>query len=554
MSNLEKDSKSKNSNNKLNYTRTVLHKNSEFEVVSCDWSLGALSELHSHGWSQCHVLVQSGEFKNTHLLGTKQETFIYSTGDVISTPAGAQHQIQCLTENGKTFHIYTPQLVGAETEIKNQFSSVSSQKIKDLIDVELSEFGLPFDELKKLLADVQKQNVQTHSVYFMNQLFSSVPPENLLAQDVITKSRTTAVTFEASPVFTTIEIETIQKLCDLIGWKKDQQDGITISGGSAANFMALHCARQKHSPSYKMIGMAQNKYKIFVSQESHYSFKKACVALGFGLNSLVTVKSHSDGQINLQELESEIKKSIANDEIPLLISATAGTTVLGAFDPIIEIADLCEKYKIWFHVDGAWGGPVLFSERRQQLLPQIERCDSMTFDAHKLLGAQLTCSFFLTQHKGLLFEANDVAGGDYLFHSENGMPDMGRQSWQCGRNPDAFAFWTLWKSQGSLGFKKLIDHLYKVQNETVRWIKEQPRLQLVTDPAFLNICVRVLPPSMQPDPNWSAYVRQQLKDQDLAMVNYSYDENGTFLRLILVHPQIQFKHVQQIFEWSLRIQ
>ncbi len=553
MSNLEKDSKNNNTKSPLNYTRTVLHKNSEFEVVSCDWSSGALSEIHSHGWSQCHVLIQSGEFKNTHLLGTKQETFIYSVGDVISTPAGAQHQIQCLTENGKTFHIYTPQLP-VQTETQNQFASITPQKIKELIDVELSEFGLPFEELKKLLSEVQKQNVQTHSVFFMNQLFSSVPPENLLAQDVITKSRTTAATFEASPVFTTIEIETIQKLCDLIGWDKDRQDGITVSGGSAANFMALHCARQKHNPHYKTIGMSGHKYKIFASQESHYSFKKACVALGFGLNALVTVKSQNDGRIDVQELEKEIKHSIAQGEVPLLISATAGTTVLGAFDPTVEIADLCEKYKIWFHVDGAWGGPILFSEKRQQLLPQIERCDSMTFDAHKLLGAQLTCSFFLTQHKGLLFEANDVAGGDYLFHSENDKPDMGRQSWQCGRNPDAFAFWTLWKSQGSLGFKKLIDHLYHVQNETVRWVKEQPRLQLVADPEFLNICVRVLPPTMNPDPNWSTYVRQKLKDQNQVMVNYSHDQNGTFLRLILAHPQIQFKHVQQIFEWSLSIQ
>lgn len=553
MSNLEKDSKNNQLKKSLNYTRTVLHKNNEFEVVSCEWSIGATSEVHSHGWSQCHVLVQSGEFKNTHLSGTKNETLIYSSGDVISTPAGAKHQIQCLTDNGKTFHIYMPQL-NTEINPSNQFTSVDPEKIKELIDIELSDFGLPFDELKKLLADVQKQNVQTHSVYFMNQLFSSVPHENILAQDVITKSRTTAATFEASPVFTTIEIETIQKLCDLIGWKKDQQDGITVSGGSAANFMALHCARQKHNPHYKAEGMGSIKYKIFVSEESHYSFKKACVALGFGLSSLVTVQSDSDGRINLLALETEIKRSISNGEVPLLISATAGTTVLGAFDPIVEIADLCEKYKIWFHVDGAWGGPILFSERRLQLLPQIERCDSMTFDAHKLLGAQLTCSFFLTQHKGLLFQANDVAGGDYLFHSENGKPDMGRQSWQCGRNPDAFAFWTLWKSQGSFGFKKLIDHLYQVQSETVRWVKEQPRLKLVTDPEFLNICIRVLPPSLQSDPHWSTHVRQQLKELDQVMVNYSHDKNGTFLRLILAHPEIQFKHVQQILEWSLRIQ
>jgi glutamate/tyrosine decarboxylase-like PLP-dependent enzyme len=234
-----------------------------------------------------------------------------------------------------------------------------------------------------------------------------------------------------------------------------------------------------------------------------------------------------------------------------MVVATAGTTVLGAFDPIAEIANVCEHRKVWLHVDAAWGGPALFSKACRSLVEGIERADSVCFDAHKLFGANLTCAFFLTRHSGLLLDANDVAGGDYLFHADKSRTDLGRLSWQCGRRPDAFTFWALWKSHGTAGLGEFVDRLIQIRTECVDWILVQDRLELVSSPSFLNICVRVTAPSGQAD--WSLRVREALIEQNLAMVNYSQNADGPFLRLILAHPYLETQNVTQILEWALAL-
>jgi sulfinoalanine decarboxylase len=185
----------------------------------------------------------------------------------------------------------------------------------------------------------------------------------------------------------------------------------------------------------------------------------------------------------------------------------------------------------------------------------IEKADSVAFDAHKLFGAGLTSSFILTKHPGLLLEANDVSGADYLFHSDDETLDRGKLSWQCGRRADAVSFWAIWKSVGTQGLGKSVDRLLSVRDETLAWIKKEPRLELVVSPEYLNLCVRVKTPTAKgQDPHWSKKIREILKDKNLTMVNYSSDEKGDFLRLILAHPQLEFKHVQQIFEWALGVE
>ncbi|MEQ1721555.1 MAG: aminotransferase class V-fold PLP-dependent enzyme [Pseudobdellovibrio sp.] len=539
---------------KKNYTRQVLLQTENFELVSCEWLAGSKSDLHSHGFTQCHILVQEGEFTNVLKSAHNSQSKVYRVGEVISVYSGVQHQIECSSITGKTFHVYTPKLIDdVETNISNNFAPVDPQKIHSLIDISLKNHGVSFQDLIQITEVVKSLSVKTDSIHFMNQLFSGVHPESLLADQVIAQTRTTAATYEASPVFTTIELEVIKKLGELIGWNTESCDGITVAGGSAANFMALHCARHRHNPNYKQTGMAGAQYKIFVSKEAHYSFQKACVAMGFGLDSLVLVDADQNGKMNPAHLQELILISIKQKQTPLLVCATAGTTVLGAFDPIQVMSEICKKHNIWLHIDGAWGGPILFSERRNTLLAGIENCDSMTFDAHKLLGATLACSFFLTQHQGLLFDANNVSGGAYLFHEDNETPDLGRQSWQCGRRPDAFSFWLMWKSQGSEGFKKLIDHLYSVQTESVAWIKKQAHLTLVNEPEFFNLCVRVKNPNRQDDNTWSTEVRNRLKSENKTMMNFSTNQDGSFLRLILANPQIETEHVKNILTAALEM-
>lgn len=536
---------------KLDYTRTTLFRTNEFEIISCDWKKGSTSPMHSHGWSQCRFQIVEGQFENTCFAGFTSETKIYIAGDVVTSLVGAKHSFKCLSETGKTFHVYTPHL--AVEKSPELFTPVTSAEVRRNLDLALKPEGISLSELSDLAQKVQAGSLPANSPYFMNQLFSGVTPEMLLAEEIIAKSRTTAATFEASPIFSTIEQEVIFKLGELIGWSENLIDGVSVPGGSAANFMALHCARQKYDPEIKKIGFKnQPQFKIFVSGEAHYSFKKATVALGFGTDSLVAIATDSKGKMRMDLLENSIQECLQRAEVPLLACATAGTTVLGTFDPIDEMAAICKKYKMWLHVDGAWGGPILFSEKKKTLLKGIAKADSMAFDAHKLLGANLTCSFFLTQHKGLLFEANDVTGADYLFHENDENCDLGRQSWQCGRRPDAFSLWMIWKSAGTNGIAKFLDRLYAVQAETVAWIKSQDRLELIAEPEYFNICVRIKPPDLFSDQKtWSQQVRNILRQKNQALVNYSTDANGTFLRLILAHPDISFQNTKQILEWAL---
>jgi glutamate/tyrosine decarboxylase-like PLP-dependent enzyme len=253
------------------------------------------------------------------------------------------------------------------------------------------------------------------------------------------------------------------------------------------------------------------------------------------------------------ELDRLLTLSRENGAVPLMVAATSGTTVRGSFDELPLLAEICGRHKVWLHADAAWGGPALFSSKLRHLVQGIDFADSVTFDAHKLFGASVTSSFFLTRHERILLEANDVAGGDYLFHAADPNLDRGRLSWQCGRGADAFSFWTIWKSLGTEGLGVFVERLISIREESTAWIEEQPRLELIGEPDYLNLCVRVRPPVGVVNKDWSRVVREQLKNENRAMVNFSANAEGSFLRLILAHPYLTFAHVQQILTWALEV-
>lgn len=538
---------------KPSYQRTILYKTDAFEIVSCTWVADDFSPLHDHRYSQCYTLIEEGRFENITDFGNKKEAAIKESGQTLVTPIGAKHEIRCLSTTGKTFHVYSPKI--SELQQAHHFDQKSALEIKSLLDLQITNSGISFEKLMTLLDSVAENSVATNSVYFMNQLFSGTSSQMLAAENLIAKSKATMATYEASPVLTTIETEVVQALCQQIGWSKDFSEGIAVPGGSNANFMALHCARQDKFPDYKQKGLPQVSLKVFCTAEAHYSLKKACIILGLGLEALVTVKTDNLGRMDAADLNLKLEQSKLANEVPLIVYATAGTTVFGAFDPIAEMAAVCKKQNVWLHVDAAWGGPALFSRQTKNLFQGVEQADSFTFDAHKFYGAGMTCAFFLTQHPNILFEANDVAGGDYIFHDSEAV-DRGRISWQCGRRADAVGLWTLWKSLGTDGMASMIDSSLNLKNELLPWIKTQPRLQLVTQPDFLNICVKVLPATDGHDEkDWSVHVRNELKRKDQAMVNYSTLPDGTaFLRLIIANPFLQLADLKNILTWAQEVQ
>jgi len=525
----------------------ILAQTDQFEVLSCQWTENQNSNSQSRQWNECRILIQEGTFESILDLGANHcETRLLQAGDSFEAPMGSHYQLRCTSPRGQTFHVNTLRLN------PTAFAPLFAPPRDLRPPLGLSSESLSWAELQKTVAQLQGSMVTTDHGLFMNQLYSGLWPEARLANQIAAENKTTLATQEAGGVLADIETEVVRALGAKIGWPANQVDGLAVPGGSAANMMALHLARHQRFPNWRKQGATGEQVRVYVSSDAHYSFQKACVALGIGTDSLVAIATDDQGRMSVDNLKTQVQLDLQKGCVPLMIVATAGTTVWGSFDPVEALASVCQQLKVWLHVDGAWGGPALFhAELRSQFLQGLELADSMTFDAHKLLGAAMTSSFVLTRHPNVLLAANDVSGGSYLFH-ENGK-DRGRSAWQCGRGPDALAFWLTWKSRGSDGLADFLTSLLDVRDELLQWIAGQPRLELVRAPAYLNVCVRVLDPSGKRDRLWSRHVREQLRDHNQAFVNFSEDANGSFLRLILVNPHLELSHLQQILRAALLI-
>lgn len=164
-------------------------------------------------------------------------------------------------------------------------------------------------------------------------------------------ANTNMFTYEIAPVFILMENVVLSKMREIIGWKGG--DSILAPGGSISNLYAFLAARHKMFPGYKDHGARAlpGELVMFTSDQCHYSVKSCAAVGGLGTDNCVMVPSDEYGRIIPSELERLILERKARGQIPFFVNATAGTTVLGAFDPLNALADICEKYNCWFHVD-----------------------------------------------------------------------------------------------------------------------------------------------------------------------------------------------------------
>lgn len=421
----------------------------------------------------------------------------------------------------------------AQTKVVNYLPPL---QLRDSIDYSLGKAHTE-DESWALLEQVVNKSVRTSHPMFMNQLFGGIHPEALTSEILAAVLNPTMATFEVAPALTLIEKELSRKLCDLIGFKLGE--GIMVTGGSNANLVGLLCARQFKVPDIKKSGYEGKTYTVYISADAHYSYEKAVHIAGLGIDQLRYVNVDKNGSMDPNHLREMIHQDEAQGFIPMMIGATAGTTVWGAFDPLPEINKIARDHNLWLHVDAAWGGGAMLSSKYRALLDGIHLADSVTFDAHKTLSTGLITSFALCKHPGMLKQMNQGGGNEYIFHDyDNSDWDTGTYSLQCGRRPDALKFWLLWKSRGDEGMAAIIDHLFDVADYSKNTISTHPRMKLLSS-KYLNNCFQITPPSDQVDINqFTLKVRTHLVQNGKALVNYVQKPEGLcFFRLVAANNQ-----------------
>ncbi|POI24973.1 hypothetical protein CIB84_011277, partial [Bambusicola thoracicus] len=341
-------------------------------------------------------------------------------------------------------------------------------------------------------------------------------------------------TYEIAPVFVLMEEVVLAKLRELVGWNSG--DGIFCPGGSISNMYAMNVARFQRFPESRQQGSrALPRLVLFASEECHYSIQKGAAFLGIGTDNVVLVRADERGKMIPEELEKEIERVKSEGAVPFFVSATSGTTVLGAFDPLGPVADVCQRHGLWLHVDAAWGGSALLSRKHRQLLAGIERADSVAWNPHKMLTVGLQCSAFLLRDDSGLLQRCHGAGATYLFQPDKFYDvtfDTGDKTVQCGRRVDCLKLWLLWKAVGTEGLEQRVDRAFACTRYLAAEVKRRDGFQLVLEVR----CVALQCPHRG---DVAPAIKERMMKEGSMMVGYQpHGTRPNFFRQIVTSPAV----------------
>ena len=271
-------------------------------------------------------------------------------------------------------------------EINNPISDVIlTADIGSKLDLNLSEKGMITSEFKSELNKLILSTPKSSSKLFFNQLFGGRHSKAVLGDLIAVFLNNSMATYKIAGPQVGVEKEILKKVCQLIGYNGNS-GGTFPTGGSMSNFMSLIMARDRADPAIKDKG-ANQKLIAYSSENSHYSMSKNASFVGIGKENVRYIKSNEKGQMDVSAFKKQVEEDLANGFLPFYLNATAGTTVLCAFDNITDLSLVCNEYNIWLHLDGAFGGSVIFSKKYKHLVEGISQTNSFCFNAHKTLGA-----------------------------------------------------------------------------------------------------------------------------------------------------------------------
>lgn len=312
-----------------------------------------------------------------------------------------------------------------------------------------------FDNATSLLFD--------HSLFnghprFWGYITSSPAPAGMLADLLAASVNANAGAYILSPMATEIERQTIRWIAEFIGYPTDC-GGIFVSGGNMANITGFLAARKaKADWDIRKTGLGNRQMLIYCSKGTHTWINKAADLFGFGTNNIRWIEMNDQQQMNMEVLEGQIIADQKLGHLPFIVVGTAGSVSTGAIDPLDEIASICKRYNLWFHVDGAYGAPAVAVPEMAPLFKGLEKADSIALDPHKWLYSPLEAGCILVRDERALHDAFSFRPEYYNFDGKKEDPVVNYHEFgfQNSRGFRALKVWVMLQQAGKNGYIKMI--------------------------------------------------------------------------------------------------
>lgn len=287
-----------------------------------------------------------------------------------------------------------------------------------------------------------------------------------------------------------IEHRVVRWLCELLGYPPEAE-GILVSGGSMANFTALAAARRAVAPGNVredgLAGEGRARLVVYASDQVHSCVDKAVDLLGIGTNNLRKIETDERFRIRMDRLSQTLAEDRRAGLTPAILVGNAGTVNTGAIDPLEEMAEVCRKESLWFHVDGAYGAMAVLHPELRPLLAGMERADSIAADPHKWLYVPYEAGATLVREGGRLAGAFRKFPEYLASDPESPFPGpawFAERGVELSRGFKALKVWMGLKTHGRRGYAQAIANDIRLARLLSEEVRGRADFELLAEPVL----------------------------------------------------------------------
>lgn len=382
------------------------------------------------------------------------------------------------------------------------FPDTTASQIREQLPTTLPLEGEPLENLIEDCRTVFNASRHNGHPRFFGYIASPSTPVGAFADLIASTLNANVTSWRSSPAATEVERTTVRWLGSMIGYS-DNAHGLLTSGGSMANLNALfiaHRVKASDDTSRKGLWNAGAPMTIYASDQVHFSITKAADVLGIGRDQVRLLTSDERSRLDVRSLRERLTSDINDGFRPFCIVASAGTTNTGAVDSLNEIAEVAAEYKLWLHVDGAYGALAALDESKRALFAGIERADSVSLDPHKWLYAPVDAGCLLFSDDARVRSVFSLSEADYIKVHEQ-TDDESFAFWDYGlelsRRFRALKIWLMLRYYGVRRVAAAICKDNALAAELAARVSESEDFELLAPVELSTCCFRYVPPALR---------------------------------------------------------
>jgi aromatic-L-amino-acid decarboxylase len=271
-----------------------------------------------------------------------------------------------------------------------------------------------------------------------------------------------------------------------------------------STMLALAAAREaKAELKIRELGMAGRAdlpvLRVYTSEAAHSSVEKAALALGLGTTNVVKIGTDNDLKMRTDALREAIDDDIRTGHLPIACVATVGTTGVASVDPVPAIAELCERYGIWLHVDAAYAGIAAILPEKRAVLDGVAAADSLVVNPHKWMFTPFDCSVLYVRRPQILKHAFSLVPEYLTTREDDEVVNYNDYGVQLGRKFRALKLWMIIRAFGVRGIEERIRAHCELASELAATIASTPGWEVVAPVHFGLVCLRCQPSGLGDD-------------------------------------------------------